>query len=244
MSEAVEAPAEVLKLARLLQRDPASLAYLDGVSQADLRVLREQVTERLFSANGKALGRLAGASKVLPIGLLATIGERAFGALLCARVAGLLDPARAVEVASKLPPAFLADVAVELDPRRAHGVIGRIPPAQVAAVTRELVAREEYVTLGRFVGHIDEASLRASLAEMDDRVLLSVAFVLEDRDGLDELSEMLGIERLVGMVRAAEDSELWAEGLDLLASLSAPRREAIVAALAPEERSRLSGFVP
>ena len=116
---------EVLKLARLLQRDPDTLAYLDGVPEPDLRALRELVTERLFSAQGQALSRLASASKLLPTGLAATIGERTFGPLLCARVAGLLEPSRAVDVAAKLPTPFLADVAIELDPRRAHDVIGR-----------------------------------------------------------------------------------------------------------------------
>jgi hypothetical protein len=240
VSSSIEARAEVLKLARLLQREPDSLAYLEGVPPADLRALRDQVTERLFSAHGKTLTRLAAASKVLPTGLLATIGERAFGPLLCARVAGRLEPARAVEVASKLPPAFLADVAVELDPRRASDVIGRIPPPQVAAVARELALREEYVTLGRFVGHIDDDALRAALGVMDDRVLLAVAFVLEDKSRLDELADLLGDERLVGMVRAADESGWWDEGLDLLTGLSPERRSALIAGLTPAERSTLT----
>jgi hypothetical protein len=239
MSAALQARAEVLKLARLLGRDPSSLGYLEAVPVADLAALREQVTDRLFDANGKALARLAGASRVLPTGVLATLGERAFGPFLCARFAGLLDPARAVDVASKLSPEFLADVAVELDPRRATDVIGRIPAAQVASVTRELAAREEYVALGRFVGHIDDEALRAALGEMDDRVLLQTAFVLEGDGGLDELADVIGSERLVGVVRAGEESELWAEGLELLAGLRPAQRAAIVALLTDDERARL-----
>jgi hypothetical protein len=115
--------AEILKLARLLRLDPGQLAYPDAVPADDVRVLREQITDILFTAHSHALGRLAAASRLLPIRVVATIGETAFGTVLSARIAGLLDPARAVEMADALPIEFLADVAVELDPRRASEVI-------------------------------------------------------------------------------------------------------------------------
>lgn len=219
---------EVLKLARLLQRDPATLAYLEGVPESDLRALRELVTERLFSAQGPALSRLAAASKLLPTGLVATIGQRAFGPLLCARVAGLLEPSRAVEVAAKLPTPFLADVAVELDPRRAHAVIGQVPAQRVGEVAGELAARGEYVTLGRFVGHISPEALNAALEHLSDEDVLRTAFVLEDRDGLDELADLLGPDRLERLVEAAQrDPELEEHGRELLSHLSPERRAAI-----------------
>ncbi len=220
--------AEILKLARLLQRDPDSLAYLEGVPESDLRELRELVTERLFSANGQALSRLAAASKLLPTGLVATIGQRAFGPLLCARVAGLLEPSRAADVAGRLPTPFLADVAIELDPRRAHEVIGQIPAARVAEVAGELGARGEYVTLGRFVGHVTPNALSAALGRLSDEDVVRTAFVLEDKDGLDDLAGLLGDERLERLVEVAQrDPELEEEGRDLLGRLSEERRTAI-----------------
>ncbi len=113
---ALAARAELLKLARLLNRDPDQLSYLEVVAADDLKAFREQLTEVLFASSSKTLIRLAVASKLLPTGVVATIAQRAFGPLLAARVAGLLDPGRAVDVAAKLPPDFLADVAIELDP--------------------------------------------------------------------------------------------------------------------------------
>jgi hypothetical protein len=68
----------------------------------------------------------------------------------------MLETDKAVEVAAKLPPPFLADVAVELDPRRASDLIAKIAPALIGQVTGELVARREYVTMGRFVGHLGD----------------------------------------------------------------------------------------
>lgn len=145
-------------LARLLRRDPTELEYLLEVPANDLAALRERVTDVLFDAHGQLLGRLAAASKLLPIGVVATIGERAFGPVLAARVAGLLEPSRAVEMAVKLPVAFLADIAVELDPRRASAVIGQIPASQIAAITPALISRGEHVTMGRFVGRLSPGS--------------------------------------------------------------------------------------
>lgn len=217
MSEGdLRARAEVLKLARLLRRDPAELSYLEEVSSEDIRLLREQVTDMLFTAHDAALQRLAASSKLLPIGLVAMLGEHVFGPVLSARVTGMLDPARAVEVAEKLHPSFLADVAIELDPRRGSDVIAGMPPEQVAAVTKELARRSEYVTMGRFVGHLGGAALAAAVAEIDDPTLLRTAFVLEDRNGLDALAELLGEDRLESLIDAAEREGLWAEVLDLL----------------------------
>ena len=226
---AAEAHAEVLKLARILQRQPDQLAYLESLSPEELRELRERVTEALWSDNNHMLGRIAAASKLLPAAVSAAISERAFGAFVSARLAGLLDPGRAVDVAAKLPPAFLADVAAELDPRRASEVIARIPPERISEVTRELVAREEYVTMGRFVGHLSDECVDAALGVTDDRSLLRVAFVLDHKDRLDELMEQLPRRRLAGIVQTAADGALWLEALDLLGHLGDERRSQVVA---------------
>lgn len=242
-TEAVQARAEILKLARLLEREPDELAYLEAVPLEDLQALREQTTEVMWQANGAALGRLAAASKLLPSGLTATISERAFGPLLSARMAGLLEPERAVDVATKLPIPFLADVAILLDPRRASALIALIPPAQTADVTRELVRRGEYVTLGRFVGHLGHEAITAAVAVMDDATLLRVGFVLEDKDRLEWLIELLPAERLGRIVEAAAEHGLWLEALDLLGHLSPARRLAIVTGAPDLDRAAIEAIL-
>lgn len=119
VSEALEAQAETLKLARLLDCDAERLIYLEEVPLDDLRALRQQITEVLFTAHEASMRRLATASKLLPVGLVANLGQHTFGPMLSARIAGLLDTDRAVDVATRMPTEFLADVACELDPRRA-----------------------------------------------------------------------------------------------------------------------------
>jgi hypothetical protein len=228
MSQALAVRAEILKLARLLRRDPDELAYLTEVPAADIQQLRDQVTDVLFTAHGQALARLAAGSKILPVALVAMLGERVFGAVLSARIAGLLEPHRAVEMAVRLPTSFLADIAVELDPRRASEVIARIPSPQVAAITRELIGRHEYVTMGRFVGHLSAEAITAAVAVMDDRSLLHVAFVLESKESLKDLVGVLPPPRLDGIVTAAAAENLWPEVLDLLTHLTLEQRRALV----------------
>lgn len=205
-ADALQVRAEVLKLARILGRQPGTVTYLEQLPLQDLRLLRDQVTEVLWSADGHALSRLAAASRLLPAGVSASISQRAFGPLLTARMAGLLEPGRAVDVATRLPASFLADVAVELDPRRASEVIAQIPPDQIAGVTRELIAREEYVTMGRFVGHLSDGALAAALAAMDSHALLEVMFVLEEPERLDSVIGMLPADRRRELAQRAQQA--------------------------------------
>jgi hypothetical protein len=227
VSEALAVRAEIAKLARLLRREPSEFAYLETVPVDDLRRLREQVTEMLFAAHGHALARLARGSRLLPIAVIAIIAERAFGPLLAARMAAMLDPARAVVVAARLPTAFLADVAVDIDPRRTAEVISNIPAARIAEVTRELVRREEVVTIGRFVGHLPDEAIMAALEVTHQRALLEVALVLEDREGLDRLVNLLPQPMLTGLISAAIQANRRAEMMELLAGLSEPMRKQV-----------------
>lgn len=239
MSEALEVRAEILKLARLLGREPAEFAYLGAVASEDLRALRDQVTETLFGSHAGVLNRLAQASRLLPVGLVAQMGERSFGPVLSARVTGLLDPDRAVDMAARLPVGFLADVAIELDPRRARDVLARVPPAQIAAVSAELTRRGEYVAMGRFVGSLPDASIAAALGTMDDRTLLEVALVLENKESLPHLISMLEPARLEAMIALAAASELAEGAAGLLEHMSPSQREASMAALTPEQLAQL-----
>lgn len=235
---ALESRAEILKLARLLERDPESLHYLAQVSTDGLRRLRAQATDVLFAANHGAFARLAAASRLLPVAVVATIGERAFGAELSARIAGQLDPGRAVEMAARLPVGFLAEVAVHLDPRRAGNLLSQIPPSRVAEITNELADRREYVTMGRLVGHLPSESLAAAVRVLDDGALLRSGFLIEDKDKLQGLVSLLAPARLDRIVDAAAREDLWPEALDLLSHLT-PQQQADFA----ERTSKLEGYV-
>ncbi len=188
--------AEILKLARLLQRKPEELAYLEQVPLKDLESLRDQVIEALFTDHEAVLRRLAAASRLLPVALVASLSENTFGPILSARIAGLMDPERADEVGQRLSVQFVADIAIELDPRRLRDVIARIPPDRIRAVTRVLARRQEYVTMGRFVGHLKDDALAAAINELNDDELVETFLVMEDPPELDRLARLTDADRV------------------------------------------------
>lgn len=225
MTEDYAARGEILKLARVLGVEPGRLEYLARVDADDLQAFREQVTDTLFDANIAALQRMAMAARLLPGGVLAKIAEKVFGPLLCARIAGLVDVSRGVDVARRLRPEFLAEVAADLDPRRASAIITRIPLETVLAVAKELTRKEDWITLGRFVGHLPDPTVRRALEEIDDPGLLRIAFVLDDKKRIDHVVGLLPAHRLGRLITAAgTDEDLWTPALDLLTHLSDARR--------------------
>ena len=209
-------PVEVRKLARLIGADAEDLAYFERLEGQTIRDLRDQVTVVMFDADRQLLQRVATATKLIPAKLAAVIGERAFGALLCARITGLLDPSRAVDIANHLPVTFLSDLSLHLDPRRASRVIGEMPPAKVAAIAAELADSEEYIAMGGFVGHLSKAALLAALDAVDDESLLRTAYVIEAKQNIAALVALLPEERLDDIISTASSADLWIEALDVL----------------------------
>ena len=92
--------------------------------------------------------------------LTALIAQKAFGPLLCARIAGVLATEHAIALADRMPAQFLSDLAVELDPRRCSAIISGMPAEQVAEVAEILGQRAEYVAMGRFVGHMTDEAIK------------------------------------------------------------------------------------
>jgi hypothetical protein len=220
VSQTLDRAAEITKLARLLGVESKEFGYLESIPADALREFRVQATDRMFARDAGKLSRVAGASKLVPVPLTVKIAQIAFGPVLCAATAGLLDPPHAVKVAAKCPRPFLADITVHLDPRRAPEVIAAVPTPLVVAVANELLARDEHVTMGRFVSYLSPDTLRASINDIrDDADLLRVAFVMEGKDKLNELID-IARDRLPGLVRAAYEQDLWAEALDLIGHLS------------------------
>ncbi len=243
MSRRLEARAEVVKLARLLGTSEQQLTFLADVSPAALRTLREQATERLFDADAEAQRRIGAAAKVVPSGIAATIAERAFGPLLCARAAGAVEPAKAIDIARRLSADFLADVTVELDPRRVAAIIAAVPAELVVPVAAELGARGEHVTMGRFLAYVPDHAITAAMGALEDEAMLHTAFVLEHKDRLDHAVGLLPPERLPGILVRASELGLWPEALDLLDHLSEERRGPIADVVAAQDERVITELV-
>lgn len=65
-AELAQGRAEVVKLARMLGREPDQLAYLEQLSPAELRELREGVTEVLYDYDDTVATRLVQRLESLP----------------------------------------------------------------------------------------------------------------------------------------------------------------------------------
>jgi hypothetical protein len=238
----LEGHAEVMKLARLLDHAPERFAYLERIAPADVRALRERATVELYD-NDRRFGRIALASRIPPASLTAWIAQHAFGALLCARIAALLDTARAVDLAERMPSDFLADLAMQLDPRRARDIIFGLPPSLIGDVAAELARRDEYIAMGRFVGHMTDEGIQAAFRVIDDASLLRISYFVEEKDQLDHVVGLLAIRRVRGAIRAATDADLWPQALDLLTRVSPERAGALADLAAQEDDHVLTGMV-
>jgi hypothetical protein len=238
----LEGHAEVLKLARLLGTEPARLDYLEALSPADVRELRERAAVALHD-NDRRFARVALASRIPPAPMTAWIAQHLFGALLCARIAGLLDPRRAIDLAKRMSPGYLADMAMQLDPRRVHEIIFGLPPALIGEVAAELTAREEYIAMGRFVGHMTDDALLEAFAVIDDASLLRISYFVEEKDQLDHVVGLLETDRIQGAIRAATPADLWPQALDLLTRISPEQAGELADLAAAEDDAVLGGMV-
>ncbi|HKY91011.1 MAG TPA: hypothetical protein VJM11_08225 [Nevskiaceae bacterium] len=241
----VDVLAERIKLGRLFGVAPESLGYLADLDADQLRDLRQHLTDSLFDRTKASFQRVAAASRLLPNGLVALIGEKVFGAMLCARISGLLPPDRAYDIALKLPDAFLADVSVELDPRSAREVIARMPAKRVVAVAAILVARQDYVTMGRFVDYLSRDVIREVIESIrDDAALLRTAFFIENKATLNMLVGLLPIERVRRIVVLAGDDEadLWTEALGLMSHVDDDWKRKIGDIAAEQDDAVLAGL--
>jgi len=242
MSEKLDRGAEIAKLARLLDRKPADLDYLERLPASALRRFREQATDKLYDSDGDRLRRVAASSKLVPIPLTVQVVQKAVGPLGAAALSGLVDPDRAVKIAEKLPLDFLAEVAIDMDPRRSTAVIAKMPPATVAAVGETLIGKGEHVTMGRFVGFLPRASLEAAVKVIGNADMLRTAFVLEDKSRLNDLAA-IAEHRLPGIVQAAHENDLWGEALDLLDHLDATWQAKLGDVVAQQDHSVVNSLI-
>lgn len=233
----LEAQAERIKLARLFEVPEERLQKLAHLDAADLRAIREAASGVIFDDARPVLMRAAAASKLLPVSALALVGEKVFGSMLCARIAGLIAPQRALEVTLKLPDAFLAKVSSQIDPRSAKEVIAGIPVQRVKAVAALLIERGDYVTMGRFVDHIPRETIRSVIEDIrDNAVLLHVAFYVENKSRLNDIIDLLPETRLREIVKlsARKGADIWPEALALMNQVS-PEWRGLIGDLTADE---------
>jgi len=224
VSRRSESRAETAKLARLLRvEDAQALAFLLPVPAPELRDYRAAITDLLYDDDQELLQRTADAAHMLPARTLALIGESALWPLICARLTGLLEPHRAVEISNHFTVDFLAQLAAELDPRRAVEVVTAIATHTLVAVSSAMATNGEHVAMGRFVAYLDDAALSLCVEALSDEDLLKVGFVMEGEERLTSVFAMVGAARTKRILAAAHTNGLDEEGKHVTARLKSLR---------------------
>lgn len=214
----LESSAELQKIGRLLGVKADDLSFLQELPLSELVKLRALSTDKLFNDGRKIFQKLASATKLMPAGITASIGEKVFGAMLCARIASEMPHQRAVELAQKMSISFLAKVTLELDPRRVKDIIENMPLDKMRLVAKELLAQKQFIVMGSFVGFMKPENLKIILNDVaDEEALLHIGFFIEEKHIVSEIMRMLPktrLEKLIAYMR--QNKELWPESLALM----------------------------
>ena len=218
--------AEHLKLARLLGCTEQRVAALKGLDVQGFRKLRDACTSVLFDGDRASLQKVVASSRLLPGALKALVAEKALGPVLASRVAGLLPPEDAADIAKRVPLAFNVQVTLQIDPRSAVPLLRLIPVSLVVAVTREVVKQREYIAMARFVDALSDEQIRACMEVLDDEAMLRIGFFVESPKRLEEVVGLMSGERLQKVMAVAARPELDLSGaaLMLLSGVSEPLR--------------------
>lgn len=165
---AAESPRAALetRLAGVLGVERADLPDLTEVPDEDLRTLHDQVRRSVFAESEHRFARIAGLASVLPGPVAARIAEKFLPPVIAARVAELLEPARARDLVRRLPVRYLASVAAALDPARSQTVVQSLSAERIREVSRELLDRGDHDVLGRLATAVSADQLDVVVDEV------------------------------------------------------------------------------
>ncbi|HEY1831015.1 MAG TPA: hypothetical protein VGG38_12315 [Acidimicrobiales bacterium] len=240
MITAVQQEAALAKVARILGADPAQVEFLQEVDITTLSALRDQISDVLQLSDAKK-STVTATAKLAPVPLAASIGEKWFGATMCARLVGLVDPKMARHYAKHLSMDFMADVTVQTDPRCVSGIVEELPLRTMQAIATNLLARGDHFTLSHFVAYVPPPVVIDILdAIADDAALVRIATYVEDLAVLDPIVALLPDSRLLALVTAVEREDLWPEGLHLFSALSSQQITRVATTLVETDEGVLS----
>lgn len=199
---------QIGRIARLLRLDPSEVHGLAEVSDADLRILHDQISKTLFSEGQHRFARVAGLSKTIPGPLAGILAEKFLPPVMAARVSEMLDPAKARDLIGRVSIKYLAEIALALDPVKSRPVVQKLPPEPIGKVAKELFGRQEYATMAEFVETVTLDALFAALSVATPHDLLAVVPLLEWNDNLDKVIAELPDQQVADIAASLTAEEL------------------------------------
>ncbi|WP_370248898.1 hypothetical protein [Nocardioides sp.] len=213
---------QLSRIARLLHLEQDQLQGLDDLPDADLRVLHDQISHTLFSPGQTQFAKVAALSKTLPAPAAAKLAEKFLPPVLGARVAELLDPARARDLVGRLSIRYLADIALALDPVKSRPVLEAIPPVKIREVAQALFARDEHAAMAEFASAVTYEGLWEALGDARPRDLLLLAPLLEWNERLERVVAELPETKIREIATELSTADLATLALDLEPARFAP----------------------
>jgi hypothetical protein len=205
----LETRAEIARLAALLRVSEAHLAFIAHQDLETLRSLRDQVTDRLFDADRNVLEAIAKANSMVPGSVSSKIAVKVFPPSLAARVAGVLGTDKAIDMARRVPVAYLADLAPHLDPRRVTAILEKLPTQLLVDAGKLLGERGAYIAMADFVGVLDDSQIARVVPVLSDEALVRTGLVIEDPRRIAAIITLLPPDRLAGVVTTAARLGQW-----------------------------------
>lgn len=221
---------QVGRIARLLRVEPSEVTGLQDVPEADLRVLHDQISKRMFGDAQRQFARVAALSRSIPGPVAGVLAEKFLPPVMAARVSEMLDPAKARDLIGRVSVDYLVEIALALDPVRSRPVVQQLPPKPIGKVARALFARHEYAAMAEFVGTVTTEALMAAFEVATPHDLLAVVPLLEWNDNLDVVVAALPHHKVTEIATSLTALEL----ADLALALDPGRMGPIVAAVPAE----------
>ena len=231
---------QIGRIARLLGVTRDEVHGLDLLADTDLRALHDLIGRAIFADHEASFVRVAGLSKVLPGTVAGKLAERFLPPTLAARIAELLEPAKARDLVGKVSVSYLADLTIALDPTRSAAVVQAIPAEHVAPVARELFARGEYAAMAEFAGTVTVESLFAALDVATAHDLLTVVPLLEWNDNIDRVVAGIPPGKVDAIVAEIVTGNMWDEGSYLIAHLGPVKAANLVGKVSDDSLAALA----
>ncbi|HEX4918596.1 MAG TPA: hypothetical protein VFV43_11910 [Limnobacter sp.] len=199
---------ELRRLAQALHKKPEDLTYLDKLDAIALQKLRSKFQNSLLNKFGPVFEKIAGAGKLAPDSISATLCTKVFGPAITANMSYYTPMSKAASLCKLFDASFMAEVAREQIPEKSVDMLAELPTEQLKRVTAELVRHGDYHVLGGFTDYIPEKKAIEIMEVIEDPAAnLHISFFAQRKDRIGKLASMLSDEKLIELIAAAFANE-------------------------------------
>ncbi|MFJ9369749.1 hypothetical protein ACIRRA_35775 [Nocardia sp. NPDC101769] len=241
-----ETQAEIRKVARLLAVEPDHLSYLSTIPDSDLRDVRNRIARILVESNRALIEQFVTGSAIAPTSVMVRTFCWTNSPLFTGRVAGTIEIGKAVRLAAKLPPYFLAASTAHVPADRFVSIIGSLPQQLIRLVAEESARYGDWVTLADLVSAIPENLMQQIIADFGEDALVESTFLMAP-DRRREVIHRTPLARMAEIIRFVARGGRWDQFCTMADCFTPEQRSAVVAAIDrvanDTDRERLSEVV-